>query len=120
MNVSIMWSCTVKFVWILLFLVFFVSMSALLLFIDRILTFGIPSIGLVGRLGHFNDHGTCSVEPHAPHFGGRLVLQSWSLCSSLHLVHLIGEVQSSVLWVNWEHLLQGIGSGSGGWLGFAL
>lgn len=82
MNVSIIWSCTVKFVWILLFLVFFISISALLLFIDRILTFGIPSIGLVGRLGHFNDHGTCSVV-HKHH----ILVEDLSCSPDLYALH---------------------------------
>ena len=83
---------------ILLFDVVFVSNSIEVLLVHFTLTFGIPSIGAVGLLGHLTLHATWLSELHAVHCTGSVVLHALVWCGPRHLLHLILFGQFSVVW----------------------
>lgn len=112
--VSIMKSCLVFGVWILLLFVIRLFNSEDLLLLDFILTFGIPDIGWIGLLGHFIDQASFSWEPQALHVGGSGDVQLFVLWLPLHLSHCRGVLQFSVICVKREHFAQGTGKGCGG------
>lgn len=90
------------------------------LLVHRILMFGRPAIGLVGRLGHLVLHAACPSSLQAKHFGGKGDLQLMVLCGPRHLLHFGGVVHFSVVWSKLLQREQGTGIGFGGLLSDTL